>query len=118
MLLYEHVSAYCRRRGRLAGAAQRIIGRWSVCVAGRILEWRDHLERPATASTWASQLLCWHAEVWLQQCLLAHGCQASSGRTGTRASAAGVCLRWHDGPRAAERATAVSGIPMLLDAVI
>ena len=94
----EAVDAYCRRRGRIAGACCRQQGLWSKRWCQRVLSWNMHLERDRNHLTWPAQTLLFRGLMWLQHCranLLTNS--ATSGRTDTRSKAGCVHARWHNG---------------------
>ena len=94
----EPIEVYVRRRGRVAAAWCREHGQWSRRWMDRVCDWHTHLQQPRNADCWAAQLLRLRDGQWLQgRRLLAGSPSLWAGRTGTRAEAGHVCVRWEQG---------------------
>jgi len=99
----EDVDSYVRRRGRIARQLCRKVGFWSSHWFSRAVRWDEHLARSRNANTWAARLREYHGKQWLmdKRAQLApsgsSGVSMLAGRTGTRALAGKVQMRWHDG---------------------
>ena len=103
MQLGEAPDRYIRRRNRLATVECLRMGTWSYRHCKRILNWRDHLERPANAASWAAILLHFRGFEWLMARRSQHQGGLLGGRTGTRVASGNVSTRWHDGVLYAEQ---------------
>ena len=106
----EPVEAYVRRRGRMVAAHCRQAGLWSHRWFHRTVAWRDHLERPRNARSWASKTLHYMDHDWFCRRRALFGRAAcTAGRTGTRTFPGCVHTRWHDGVQYAQEILQIPG---------
>ena len=99
MQVDETPADFVRRRRRIGGVAARKAGLWSARHCTRVLDWRDHLDRPRNEASWAAILLHYRGFQWLMEQRLQHGGSVLRGRTGTRVASGNVANGWHDGVR-------------------
>ena len=94
----EPAHEYVRRRNHAASCQTRAVGKWSDTWYKRVVNWKDHLERPRNAHSWPAQLLHYRGEGFLQQTRVDNNsASALAGSTRTRAMRGIVHTRWHDG---------------------
>ena len=82
-------------------------GLWSIEPCRLVIDWRDHILRPANADSWPAILYEYRGAQWLMECRAQHNSNLLAGRTGTRVAAGHVAMRWHDGVRYAEAVIAM-----------
>ena len=97
MQQHEIPESFARRRNRLIKSTCNTEGLWSKRHCRRIINWRDHILRPANASSWAAALYNYRGADWLMAQRAEHGTSVFGGRTGTRLAPGFVATRWHDG---------------------
>ena len=102
----EEADAYVRRRGRAARKLCVANGKWSALWFRRAVQWDEHLARPLNSNSWAAKLRMYRGRSWLMEqrskfapsvASLASPASMLAGRTGTRAQAGKVHMRFHDG---------------------
>ena len=100
----ETPAEFSRRRSKLASSLCRDMGWWSCRWSRRVVNWHEHLRRPANSASWAAKLLDYRGWQWLAErraFLAVDGAEttqsALAGRTATRATTGVVHRRWHDG---------------------
>lgn len=94
---HESPEAFVRIAGRAAGVVAARHGLWSARHSRRVLDWEEHLLRDRNFKSWASRLYIWRDRAFLMHKRAAEGGPSIAGRTGTRAKAGRVPVRWHDG---------------------
>ena len=93
---------FVKRRNRAATLQIRESGAWSKKHCQRVLDWDAHCRRPANSKSWASKMLDFHGEKWLNDRRAA--CQRDAqSRIDSRICRGAPATRWHEGIRYAKR---------------
>ena len=87
---------YVRRRNRVATGQIRRVGAWSTTHCQRVLDWDAHCRRPRNQNSWASKLLDFHGEGWLNERRL-EASRGAESRLNCRACQGAPAPRWFEG---------------------
>ena len=95
---HETPDMYRMRAGRLVSGHVKRLGSWSDLWATLVLNWSDHLRRPANRGSFAAQLYGIQDVSWLLQRarFVCFTRSLSAGRTGTRATNCAPKARWEE----------------------